>query len=223
LSHPAAFLLHGYHALLILSRHAPTANHPGSLFLSCHCYHYISAASGAPQRWHKGEPPVYEQVNQNLGTRDGHFVLSRTAIIHLLSPFLYCAASADLETVSAQSTCADLRYSITHEKHMQCRFSPIALAYGLRDAINHISCSSRTTSASCANQASRLFALYIGSDSLVYQPCTNTQVNETTWSRHCLCRARDRAPLIKLQSCHAAHASMCTGPKSRPGNKSVVV
>lgn len=145
---------------------------------------FMSAVSGAPRRWREWKRPVYEQVNQTLGTRDGHLVLSRIAIIHLLSPFFYCAASADLESVAAQSICADLRHSITHEKRMQCRFSPIALAYGLRDAINHISCSCRATSASCANQASRLFALYIGSDSLVYQPCTNTQVNETTWSRH---------------------------------------
>jgi hypothetical protein len=49
---------------------------------------FLSAAFGAPQRWHHGPCPVYEQVNQSLRARDGDLVPSWIATIHLLSSLL---------------------------------------------------------------------------------------------------------------------------------------
>jgi hypothetical protein len=118
LCHSPAFLLHGYHALLIVSRHSPTANRTASLFLSCRCYHCVSVCSF----WRcatlaRGKTSSMRACQSNSG-------YPRRALCCLLD---YRNLSAELifvlrrlrgprDYLDAQSTCADLRYSITHEK-----------------------------------------------------------------------------------------------------------
>lgn len=76
---------------------------------------FLSAVSSASQRWHEGQCPVYERVNQSLRTRDGHVVLSdhHNSSVELIVVLRDLRAEQDHS--HGQSICADLRYSITHE------------------------------------------------------------------------------------------------------------
>jgi hypothetical protein len=183
---------------------------------------FLSAVSSASQRWHEGQCPVYERVNQSLRTRDGHVVPSRITIIHPLSSLLYCATSAPNKTIPMANQSA--RYSITHEDPYAMPFfanRPGLTASAMPSITVHVALEPPLRVRPIKRAANP--PCILGPDSLVYQPRTNNQVNESTWSRHRPFTPRDRTPSVKLQSCHAVHASMCTGPNTQPGNRGVVV
>ena len=131
---------------------------------------------------------------------------------------------AEQDHSHGQSICADLRYSITHEDPYAMPFfanRPGLTASAMPSITVHVDLEPPLRVRPIKRAANP--PCILGPDSLVYQPRTNNQVNESTWSRHRPFTPRDRTPSVKLQSCHAVHASMCTGPNTQPGNRGVVV